>query len=139
MSAAPMPLAQSAALVPAPQVMATKIIVRGLSLQAEIGVHDHERGRRQALIADVELDVVGCAGPALEDTIDYESIVQHAHGIIAQGHVLLVEEFATRLANACLGDPRVRRAKVRVEKPEALAPHAAAAGVEIVLAQAEMA
>ena len=30
-----------------------------------------------------------------------------------------------------LPDPRVTRARVRVEKPQALAPHAAAAGVEI--------
>ena len=132
-----MPVVQSAAAVPGARILATKIIVRGLALLAEIGVHDHERGRRQALVADVELDVVGCAGPALEDTINYENIVQQAHAIIAQGHVLLVEDFALRLASACLGDPRVRRVKVRVEKPEALAPHAAAAGVEIVLAQAQ--
>jgi dihydroneopterin aldolase len=43
----------------------------------------------------------------------------------------VVESFAERLATACLGDPRVLKARVRVEKPLALAPHAAAAGVEI--------
>jgi len=32
-----------------------------------------------------------------------------------------------------MADPRVIRARVRVEKPEALAPDAAAAGVEVVL------
>ena len=32
---------------------------------------------------------------------------------------------------AMCADPRVMRARVRVEKPQALAPHAAAAGVEI--------
>jgi dihydroneopterin aldolase len=35
------------------------------------------------------------------------------------------------LAEACFTEPRVLRARVRVEKPLALAPDAAAAGVEI--------
>ena len=38
-----------------------------------------------------------------------------------------------RLAEACLQDARVTRARVRIEKPLALAPHAVGAGVEIVL------
>jgi dihydroneopterin aldolase len=47
----------------------------------------------------------------------------------------LVETFADRLARALMSDARVIRARVRVEKPEALAPHAKAAGVEVVLEQ----
>ena len=38
---------------------------------------------------------------------------------------------AERLAEACLGDARVERVLIRIEQPEALAPDAAAAGVEI--------
>ena len=41
--------------------------------------------------------------------------------------------FAEKLARVCLEDPRVSRARVRVEKPEALAPYAEAAGAEITL------
>ena len=37
---------------------------------------------------------------------------------------------AERLAHACLADPRVTRARVRVDKPNALAPHATG-GVEV--------
>jgi dihydroneopterin aldolase len=44
-----------------------------------------------------------------------------------------VESFADRLAQACMADSRVTRARVRVEKPLALAPDAVAAGVEIVV------
>jgi dihydroneopterin aldolase len=47
----------------------------------------------------------------------------------------LVETFAHRLAERCLADPRVSRARVRVEKPLALAPDAVGAGVEITLAR----
>ena len=44
-----------------------------------------------------------------------------------------METFAWGLARDLLGDPRVLRARVRVEKPQALAPDALAAGVEVVL------
>jgi len=47
-----------------------------------------------------------------------------------------VETFAERLARACLADPRVTQARVRVEKPLALAPDAVGAGVEVVLVRA---
>ena len=58
-----------------------------------------------------------------------------AKTLAAQGHVDLVETFAWGLARELLGDARVLRARVRVEKPQALAPDAQAAGVEVVLAR----
>ena len=74
---------------------------------------------------------IGVEGTRLADTVNYETIGESARAIAAAGHIQLVEDFAERLARACLADPRVMRARVRVEKPQALAPHAAAAGVEI--------
>ena len=114
-----------------PKILVTKVFVRGLAIEAEIGVYAHERGRRQPLIVDVELDVAAAGWRALADTVNYETIAEAARAIAAAGHIGLVESFAQRLAAACCAQPRVLRARVRVEKPLALAPHAAAAGVEI--------
>ncbi len=116
---------------PQGRTVMTKIFVTGLKIDAEIGVYAHEKGRAQPLIADVELDVPAAGVEKLSDTVNYETIVKAAQAIAAEGHIQLVEAFAERLARACLTDPRVMRARVRVEKPLALAPHAAAAGVEI--------
>ncbi|MEO8927836.1 MAG: dihydroneopterin aldolase [Caulobacteraceae bacterium] len=130
-----MPLAKeepAAPLVAAPKILVTKVFVRGLAIEAEIGVYPHEQGRRQPLIVDVELDVAAAGWRALADTVNYESIAAAARAIAAAGHIGLVESFTQRLAEACFTEPRVLRARVRVEKPLALAPHAAAAGVEIV-------
>ena len=99
---------------PAHRVVTTKVFVRGLHLDAEVGVYPHERGRLQPLVVDVELDIAAAA-----------------RELAASGHIELVEVFAERLAERCFADPRVTRAKVRVEKPQALAPEAAGAGVEI--------
>ncbi|HZK98504.1 MAG TPA: dihydroneopterin aldolase [Caulobacteraceae bacterium] len=112
-------------------IQTTKVFVRGLMVEAEIGVHAGELGRRQPLLVDVELDVAAAGWRALADTVNYEVIVAHARAIAAAGHIGLVESFAERLAQACCLEPRVLRARVRVEKPLALAPDAVAAGVEI--------
>ncbi len=113
------------------RIVMTKIFVTGLRVEAEIGVYAHEKGRAQPLIVDVELDVPAAGIERLADTVNYEMVGEAARAIVAEGHIGLVEAFAERLARACLEDSRVMRARVRVEKPLALAPHAAAAGVEI--------
>lgn len=116
-------------------LISSKVFVTGVKVQAEIGVHRHEIGRVQPLIVDVELDVPTDASDRLSNTLNYEAILQAAQDVAAGGHLALVETFAHRLAERCLADPRVVRARVRVEKPLALAPDAVGAGVEITLAR----
>lgn len=117
----------------AARIVGMKVFVRGLKLSAEIGVYAHEHGRSQPLIVDVELDVGTAGAEHLSETINYETIAAKAREVAADGHLHLVEAFAEKLARVCLDDPRVHRARVRVEKPEALAPDAQAAGAEITL------
>ncbi len=116
-----------------PGAARTSVFVRALTVEAEIGVHAHERGRRQPLVVDVELSVAPPPGGwrAIGETVNYERIAAHARAIAGAGHIGLVETFAWRLAQACLAEPRVLAARVRVEKPLALAPDALAAGVEV--------
>lgn len=113
---------------------ALRVFVRGLEVQAGIGVYDHEHGRLQRLVIDVMLEMEPHAIERLGDTVNYETVAEAARAIAAEGHVGLVETFAERLGRACLQDRRVIRAAVRVEKPGALEA-AAAPGCEIVLAR----
>lgn len=132
MAAQPLTNLPNEATQPTPaRVIVTKVFVRGLKVDAWIGVYDYEHGRQQPLVIDVELDVAASHCEDLGDTVNYETILQAAQAIAAEGHIDLVETFAERLAQASFADSRVTRARVRVEKPLALAPHAAAAGVEI--------
>lgn len=113
-----------------PRRLGLTVLVRGLEVQAAIGVHAHEHGRLQPLVVDVELDLG--AGPIhrLSDTLDYEGVARVARELAGGEHIALVETFAERVALACLADPRVEAVKVRVEKPGAI-PGAAAAGCEV--------
>ena len=115
------------------RIVCGKVFVTGMKIEAEIGVHRHEIGRAQPLVVDVELDVPIAGVQKLSETLNYETILAAAREVAAQGHIQLVETYAERLARACLADPRVTRARVRVEKPLALAPDALGAGVELTL------
>ena len=132
----PLPLAAQGAY----RTSALKVVVRGLHMAVAIGIYAHEHGRLQPLIIDVELDVLPDLGLTgfehIHDTVNYEAVLTKARAVAAAGHILLVEAFAQRLAQACLDDNRVLRAKVRVDKPEALAPDVQAASVEIVVERA---
>ena len=116
---------------PASRIVITKVFVRALEVDAAIGVYKHEKGRLQRLVIDVELDVAVTDWSQLSETVNYEVIAEKARRVAAEGHRGLVETFAHHLAEACFEEPRVTRARIRVEKPSALAPDARAAGVEI--------
>ncbi len=112
------------------------VFVRGLELRALLGVHPHEKAVPQRVVVGVELAVRDEAAPSgvgeddLRRTVDYSALVRAARTIVAEGHTLLVETLAERLAVAALADPRVVRARVSVEKPDAFV-EAASVGVSV--------
>ena len=106
MSAQPLTAAPNEAPRPNARVIVTKVFVRGLKVEAWIGVYDHEHGRQQPLVIDVELDIAASHCEQLGDTVNYETILQSAQAIAAEGHIDLVETFAERLAQALA--PRIR-------------------------------
>lgn len=107
------------------------VFVRGLRVEAGIGIYDHEHGRLQTLVIDVTLDLGPAEVHGLADTLNYETVAASARRIIAEGHVGLVETFAERLALHCLEDGRVQAVTVRVDKPGALEA-ADGAGCELI-------
>lgn len=119
---------------PEPRRTGLTVFVRALAVDAFIGVHAHEKGRAQPLVVDVDLDLSDLAVRTLADTVNYETVSTLAHAIAASGHVDLVEEYAERLALACLDDARIKAVRVRVEKPRAL-QDARAAGCEVAFAR----
>ncbi len=113
----------------------TRIFVRGLLVQASIGVHPHEHEETQPVIIDVELDMGDMALPQqdrLNETLDYAIVAEKAEEIALEAHVQLVETLAGRIADWALAtDPRVQACAVRIAKPQALLK-ADAAGVEVI-------
>lgn len=109
----------------------TRIFIRNLELLARIGIHGHEQGMPQPVRINVELEAE--ASPvedSVEEVVDYETIANTIREIIGSGHINLAETLAERIAQSCLSDKRVSKARIKVEKLHAL-QGAEAAGVEI--------
>ncbi len=117
------------------RLVSTKTFVRAIRVEAQIGLHPYEYGRTQPLDIEIEVEAAPSSFEHAGDIINYEHFVHWTREVAASGHIELVETFAHRLALACLRDPRVLAVRVRVEKPEALAP--AVAGIELVLRRGE--
>ena len=111
------------------------VFVRGLAIEAEIGIYPHERGKPQPLVVDLEVSLAPVEVGHLAETLNYETLAAAARDLAAAGHIDLVETYAQRLAEACLADPRVTSVRVRVEKPQAI-PGALASGAAITIRRA---
>lgn len=102
----------------APAAPARTIVVRDLDLACRIGVSDAERARAQTVRINVELSIDDhpLRDEDLGSVVDYSVLLQRLRDVAAGPPVRLVETLADRLLAACWYDPRIRSARVRVEK-----------------------
>jgi dihydroneopterin aldolase len=109
---------------------ADRIFVRDFIVPVRIGAYRAEHEGTQRVRFDVEAFVQrGTHAPSdLRDVLSYDVITDAIRRIVAEGHVELVEVLAERVAGAVLGEPRVVKVTVRVEK---LDTGSATVGVEI--------
>lgn len=112
-----------------------RVFIRDLVLDVEIGVHNYEKGATQRVRFSIDVDLTR-ATRALDDdiarTFDYDTIIAGIKGIVARGHINLVETLAEEIARHCLAHPRAARVAVKIEK---LDKEPGAVGVEIVRAK----
>lgn len=109
------------------------VFVRDLMVQAEIGVHRHEKRQRQPVRINIDLTVRETGQPIddrLENVVDYETLVDGVRALIGAGHINLVETLAEQIAGLALSDNRVVATRVRVEKVQVM-KDAESVGVEI--------
>lgn len=120
-----------AADVPAPG--SDRIFLRGLRLEALIGVYPHERLRPQPLLVDLELTVAhsrACFSDELDDAVDYGQVVQLLRRLAAENRCLLLEAFAQQVAETLLATAAICAVTLTVSKPGIFA-EADAVGVSI--------
>ncbi|HOS43745.1 MAG TPA: dihydroneopterin aldolase [Armatimonadota bacterium] len=110
-----------------------RIFITDLLLRGTLGLSDEERREPQDVLINVslwtDLRPAG-ASDRIEDSVDYRALKKRIIALVDASAYHLVEALAERIAALCLDDPRVRRARVRVEKPGALR-FARSVGVEI--------
>ena len=112
---------------PTAQGQATQEAMRETGAQAALQARERRQSLRSAVLAVRESEEIG---DRLDNVVCYEHLVSAVQELVDSGHVNLVETLAERIAGLCLDDPRVRTARVRVEKLDVFA-NAASVGVEI--------
>ena len=115
-------------LIPMDQIFIHDLAVRGI-----LGVYEHERHTPQAILINVTLfaDLSAVAlSDNLADAVDYHRLALKLKAHAETAARLTVEALAEDLARLCLAEPGVQRARVRVEKPEAI-EFTRSVGVEI--------
>jgi dihydroneopterin aldolase len=113
-------------------IVSLHVFVRGLKIDAAIGLNPDERGRRQPLVIDMVATLDPGAPLHLRDTFNYEHVVSAALKVADSGHIELAETFALRIGTILLSHKGVREVTVSVGKPEAL-DGAELAGAEVKL------
>ena len=109
-----------------------QIFLKDFEVICSIGVHKHEKKRPQKLLLNLVLHVENI--PSFSDKLDYavcyEEIANKIRSIASQGHMNLIETFAERIVSCCKEDLRIKRIKIRIEKPRVI-KGAVSAGVTI--------
>lgn len=111
-----------------------RLFLRGLTVQAQIGIHDFELQAAQRLIVDIDL-YVSFAGTSpkddrIDEVVDYDFIRAVVHGRIAQGHINLQETLCDDILTHLLEHTGVMAARVSTRKPDVYSD-CEAVGVEV--------
>lgn len=109
------------------------LLVRDMLLDAHIGAHGHEHGAPQRIRINVTAAVDPPRDPLADNprkVVSYEAFVDAAEELLSEGHIMLVETLAERLAGMALANRRVRAVRIRIEKLD-IYDHCAAVGVEV--------
>lgn len=113
--------------------MSDTIFIKGLRVEAVIGVYDWERTITQPLIIDLELatdTATAAATDQVEDALDYAVIARRVIEITQDSSHQLIETLAEQLAALVLSEFAAKAVKLTVTKPGAV-PEAQAVGVVI--------
>ena len=111
-----------------------RIFLRNFELQANIGVHEHEKNGAQRIVVNADLFVpLASTTPRhdkIAEVVDYDFIHATIRARIAVGHINLQETLCDDIAHALLAHPLVRAVRVSTEKPDVY-PECDAVGIEV--------
>ena len=93
----------------------------GLAVSMRLGIHPSELAAPQRVVIDVWLHCDYGTAPvidAIDAVVDYDFLRREIIALGAQRHFNLQETLCEEIARIALVDPRVRRVRVRSQKPD---------------------
>lgn len=109
------------------------IFIRGLKLDMNIGIFEHEKKGKQPVLVDAEISLDSALAWRRDDireTVAYDDLTARIEKISALKHYELLETFLETAADDILKLPKVASVKISAEKP-GIIKNADAVGVSI--------
>jgi D-erythro-7,8-dihydroneopterin triphosphate epimerase len=97
--------------------------ITNLRLSAIIGCNDWERYQKQEVLINVTMEFNAADAvdsDDLADTLDYRKVKKQIMSTVEKSSFNLLEKLTSHILGIVMGQPRVERASVSVDKPRAL-------------------
>ncbi|MFT5082887.1 MAG: dihydroneopterin aldolase [Lentisphaeria bacterium] len=114
------------------------VFIKGLAVDAVVGICDWERIARQRVEIDIELvtDISkAAASKDINDALNYKSVSDRVTEFVVESKFLLLETMAEEVANVILNEFSVKQLSLSCMKVQAM-PNVAGVGVKIIRGQA---
>ena len=111
-----------------------EVQIKELTLMASIGIHEHEKIKKQRVSVSLSIKVndnISSVNQDIENFVSYEKIIKNLKNIISSGHIELLETFGEKIAEMCFEDKRILSIWMKLEKLDVF-PDAKSVGIEIV-------
>ena len=109
------------------------VFIKDFIIEEIIGIHEHEKIRKQKIKFNIVIDVDRNTLPNEEDIksiIDYEKITNKLENLTKKKKYNFLESLAEDSFEEIFKDKRINSVKIKIEKPEAI-KNAESVGVEV--------
>ena len=106
-----------------PKGKMAKIQITELALRTIIGTNEWERKAKQDIVINVTLEynsTKSCRTDHLQDAIDYKRLTKRIIREVEHSRFFLLEALAGFVLKIIMEEKRIKRAAVRIDKPQAL-------------------
>ena len=120
-------------LKPAKNTTKRTIFIKDFIIHEIIGIHDHEKTKKQKIKFNIVIDVNQNTLPNekdLKSIINYEKITKKLENLVKNKKYNFLESLAEDSFVEIFKDKRISSVKIKIEKPDAI-KNASSAGVEI--------
>ena len=120
-------------LKPAKNTTKRTIFIKDFIIYEIIGMHDHEKAKKQKIKFNIVIDVNQNTLPNEKDLrsiINYEKITKKLENLVKNKKYNFLESLAEDSFIEIFKDKRISSVKIKIEKPDAI-KNASSAGVEI--------
>ena len=120
-------------LKPAKNTTKRTIFIKDFIIHEIIGMHDHEKVKKQKIKFNIVIDVNQNTLPNEKDLrsiINYEKITKKLESLVKNKKYNFLESLAEDSFVEIFKDKRISSVKIKIEKPDAI-KNASSAGVEI--------